>query len=113
MFIRSLVRACALAALVTGISSAQGSPPNPPAPKPAASTTTPKPPAAKPLDLNTATKAQLMELTGVGDAISDKIIAGRPFKAKNELVAKKILTQAAYDKIKDKIIAKQAATGRQ
>ena len=46
-------------------------------------------------------------LPGIGDKISDKIIAGRPFKGKDDLVTKKILTQAAYDKIKDRIIAKQ------
>ena len=64
--------------------------------------------AAKTMDLNSASKADLMTLTGIGDKISDKIIAGRPFKAKNELVAKGILTQGVYDKIKDLIIAKQA-----
>lgn len=62
---------------------------------------------AEVVDLNSATKEQLMTLAGIGDKISDKIIAGRPYKGKDDLVAKKILTQAAYDKIKAQIIAKQ------
>ena len=61
--------------------------------------------AAAPLDINTATPDQLKAFNGIGDAYSARIIAGRPYTAKNQLVSRGILPQATYDKIKDKIIA--------
>jgi len=61
------------------------------------------------IDINTADKATLMKLEGIAEARSDAIIKGRPYRAKNELADKNIIPQAVYDKIKDKIIAKQAA----
>jgi competence protein ComEA len=59
------------------------------------------------VDINSASKADLVMLSGIGDAYSQKIIDGRPYKRKDELVSKKIVPQATYDKIKDQIIARQ------
>jgi competence protein ComEA len=74
----------------------------------AAKATSPAAKANTLVDLNSATKAELETLTGIGDAYAQKIIAGRPYARKDQLIEKKIIPQATYDKIKDNIIARQA-----
>jgi DNA uptake protein ComE-like DNA-binding protein len=65
--------------------------------------------AAAQIDINSATAAELETLPGIGEAYSKKIVDGRPYKRKDDLVKKKIVPQATYDKIKDQIVAKQPA----
>ena len=80
------------------------------APAPKAPTTESKmapAPKVELLDINSATAEQLAELPGIGKAYSAKIIAGRPYKGKDDLVNKDVVPQKTYDGIKDKIIAKQ------
>ena len=64
-------------------------------------------PMKKQLDINSASDDELKQLPGIGDALSKKIAENRPYKRKDELVSKKVLPRATYEKIKDQIIAKQ------
>jgi len=66
------------------------------------------------IDINSASKDELVKnLAGVGDVTADKIIAGRPYANKRQLVSKGIVTQKVYDKISSQIIAKQGTSPAQ
>jgi competence protein ComEA len=69
------------------------------------------PKKSEPIDLNSATKEQLMTIPGIGDAYAQKIIDNRPYGRKDELVQKNIVPKATYDKISGQIIAKQNTAG--
>jgi DNA uptake protein ComE-like DNA-binding protein len=85
--------------------------PTAPATTPAPAATTPPPatttPAAALIDINSATEAELRVLPGIGEARAKAIIAGRPYRGKDELVRKNIIPQGVYDGIQARIIARQ------
>ena len=68
--------------------------------------------AAKLIDINTASQDELKALPGIGDAYSAAIIKYRPYANRRQLVSRKVIPQATYDKISDRIIAKQAGKSR-
>ncbi len=66
----------------------------------------PPPPAANLIDLNNASRDELMTLDGIGEVRADAIIRARPFKAKTELVERRLIPEHLYEKIADKVMAR-------
>ena len=64
------------------------------------------PSAANLIDINSASRDDLMNLEGIGEVRADAIIRARPFKAKTELVERRLIPEALYDKIADKVMAR-------
>ncbi len=71
-----------------------------------------KTPDSQKIDINSATKQQLDALPGIGAAYSQKIIDGRPYNSKRDLLTRKIVPQSTYDGIQDKIIAHRTAASK-
>jgi hypothetical protein len=84
--------------LGTTAASAQGARPGAGAPPPV--------PAANLIDLNTASRDDLMTLEGIGEVRADAIIRARPFRAKTELVERRLIPESLYDRISDKVMAR-------
>jgi len=72
----------------------------------AAQTRTTPAPAANLIDINSASRDDLMTLEGIGEVRADAIIRARPFKAKTDLVERRLIPEALYDKIADKVMAR-------
>lgn len=89
----------ALLALLLGASAASAQAGRPATPPPAA-------PASNLIDLNNASRDDLMTLDGIGEVRADAIIRARPFRAKTELVERRLIPESLYDRIADKVMAR-------
>ena len=94
-------------AIAAPLLSAQSAAPAKTAAKPVTAAASPH--KNDPLDINTASPDQLMQLPGVGQAYSKRIIDGRPYTAKNQLVTRGIVPKATYDAIAGEIVAKRVS----
>jgi len=106
-FVRIVTVLCALtlfagAAFAQGASASSGQADTSKSSSKSTKSSTPK---SKQVDINSATKEQLTAVSGIDDATAQKIIDGRPFATKKDLVTKNILTQDQYAKVKDQLVA--------
>jgi DNA uptake protein ComE-like DNA-binding protein len=103
--------ACAGTATAGGPDAA-ASAPAPAGSAPVATKKSAPPPPVKPIDINSASRAQLKTLPGIGDAEADKIIAGRPYLSKVHIVTESGIPQGVYQSIRHRIVAVQNAQAR-
>ena len=105
-----VITACLAAGLAYGAEQTKATAPKGPATtektKPAAESKT-SPTKQALVDLNSASDAELKAIPGLGDAYIAKIVVNRPYANKTQLVSRKVLPESVYEKIKDRIIAKQ------
>ena len=59
------------------------------------------------IDINSASQQELESLPGIGPATSAKIVQGRPYRAKSDLVTRKVLSRSEYNKVKNEIVSYQ------
>jgi competence protein ComEA len=65
-------------------------------------------PKADMVDINSASATELKALPGVTDTDASKIVQGRPYADKSQLLSKKVVSEPTYEKIKDHVVARQS-----